>query len=59
MTKRSAKILQENSGVQAAVENKDIEEYIRLGRNRKEVEQKGSRERRQVPSITLLCYLSK
>jgi hypothetical protein len=30
MTKRPAKILEENSGVQAAAENKDIEEYIRV-----------------------------
>ena len=47
MTKRSAKILEENSGVEAAVENTDIEEYIRLGEeiekrlNRKDHENDG------------------
>ena len=40
-TKRLAKILEENSGIEAPVENKDIEEYVRLVVKEKEKMLKG------------------
>jgi hypothetical protein len=36
VTKRSAKILEENSGIEAPVESKDIEEYLKLVLKEKE-----------------------
>jgi hypothetical protein len=36
ITKRSAKILEENSGIEAPVETKDIEEYLKLVLKEKE-----------------------
>lgn len=41
ITKRSAKILEENSGVEAPIENEDIEKYIRLVVKEKEKLLKG------------------
>jgi hypothetical protein len=42
ITKRTAKILEENSGIETQLENKDIEEYVRLVLNEKERMLKGN-----------------
>ncbi len=42
ITKRSARILEENSGIQVPLENKDLEEYVRLVLNEKEKTLKGN-----------------
>ena len=43
ITKRSAKILEENSGVEVPVEDNEIEEYIRIVMKEKEKMLKGSK----------------
>jgi hypothetical protein len=38
ITKRSAKILEENTGVQTQLDDSEVEEYVRFGRKRKDNE---------------------
>jgi hypothetical protein len=38
ITKRSAKILEENTGVQTQLDDSEVEEYVKFGRKRKDNE---------------------
>ena len=53
ITKRSARISEENSGIQGPLENKDIEEYVRLVPNEKEKTLKGNNHLRDSKSDSI------